>query len=111
MFSYGVFFLSNGCDTCELFSAHLNISDARKALNYQFNLLSNNENQATSNVKDGFHFYAKQDGSDYANEKRAMFIGRIYKNVSFSGVRAKETADSLFNVDTYFKYDSLNHTR
>ncbi len=109
MFTYGVFFLSNGCDTCELYSAHFNISDARKALNYQLSRLSNNENQATANVKDGFHFYVKQEGSNYANEKRAMFIGRIYKNVSFSGVKAKETAQALFNVAPYFKYESLEY--
>ena len=112
MFTYAVYFISNDMNTCELFSAHFNKEEARKALKYQLERLSNNENQATSNVKDGFHFFVKTKGYSYANEKRAMFIGRVYcgnnyKNLSYSGVQAKLKANELFNADTYFKYESL----
>jgi hypothetical protein len=100
-------------NTCELFSYHFNKEEARKALKYQLERVSNNENQATSNVKDAFHFFVKSEGSSYANEKRAMFIGRIYcgnnyKNLSYSGVQAKLKAEGLFKADTYFKYESLD---
>jgi hypothetical protein len=108
MFKFGVFFISNDMNTLEVFSGHFNKEEARKALNYQLNRLSNNENQATANIKDGFHFYVKniETGKE---EKRAMFISRIYqgKNKPYTGVKAKETAKELFYSDTYFKYESL----
>ena len=108
MVTYAVYFISNDMNTCELFSAHFNKESARKALKYQLERLSNNENQATSNVKDGFHFFVKAEDSSYANEKRAMFVSRVYKNLSYSGVKAKGKCKELFNVNPYFKYNSLD---
>ena len=109
MLKFGVFFVSNGMNTVEVFSGHFNKEEARKALKYQLNLLSNNENQATANVTDGFHFYVKNEETG-KEEKRAMFVSRIYqgKNRSFTGVKAKETAKDLFYSDCYFKYESLD---
>ena len=51
MVTYAVYFISNDMNTCELFSAHFNKESARKALKYQLERLSNNENQATSDRK------------------------------------------------------------
>jgi len=108
MFTYAVYFVSNDMNTCELFSAHTSKDKAREALKYQLKILSNNKNQATSNIKDGFHFFSKSEGSSYADEKRAMFVSRVYKDLSYSGVKAKEKCKEMFNVNPYFKYNSLD---
>lgn len=108
MLNFGLFFISNDMETLELFSSHFNKEEARKALNYQLNRLSNNENQATSNTKDGFHFFVKNDDLG-REEKRAFFVGRIYqgKKRSYTGVKCKEIAKEKFYCDPYFKYESL----
>jgi hypothetical protein len=113
MFKFGVFFVSNNGQKLELFEKAFNIADARKKLAYQLNLLSNNENQATANTADGFHFFVKNEGSDYAEEKRAMFISRIYqgeKQNLMTASTARELAEEKFNFeDLYFRFESLEY--
>ena len=109
---YGIFFVKNNGKTLELFIKCFNIADARKKLAYQLNLVDNNENQPTANVKDGFHFFVKNEGFDYANEKRAMFISRIYQDDQnlMTSSNAKEIAQNNFYFDDlYFRYDSLEY--
>lgn len=115
MFYYGLFLVSNKGTKVELFNECYTIADAREKLAYQLNLLANNENQATANVKDGFHFYVKNEGYDYANEKRAFFISRIYqgeKQKFITANTAKEAAAEKFYFDAdelYFWHESLRN--
>jgi hypothetical protein len=102
MHKFGVYFVKNNGQTLELFEKSFTIEDARKKLNRQLNTLSNNENQATANVKDGFHFFVKNDGFEYANEKRCMFVARIYqgeKQNLITAANARKIAAEKFNFD------------
>ena len=115
MFKFGLFLVSNKGTKVELFEQCYTIAEARKKMAYQLNRLANNDNQATANVKDGFHFYVKNEGFDYANEKRAFFISRIYqgeKQKFITANTATETAAKKFYFDAdelYFWHESLRH--
>ena len=115
MLYFGLFLVSNNGTKVELFEACYTIADARKKLAYQLNRLANNDNQATANTKDGFHFYVENEGFNYANEKRAFFISRIYqgeKQKFITANAAKEAAAEKFYFDAdelYFRHDSLIH--
>jgi hypothetical protein len=115
MFKFGVFLVSNKGTKVELFNECYDIADAREKLAYQLNRLANNENQATANVKDGFHFFVKNEGYNYANEKQAFFISRIYqgkKQRFITANTATETAAEKFYFDAdelYFNHESLKH--
>lgn len=111
MQKFGLFIVRNEGNTLEVFEKAFTISDARKKLAYQLKRLSNNENQATKNTEDGFHFFVKTDGFDYANEKRAFFVARIYqgeKQNLITSSNARKLAEEKFGFeDLFFKYESL----
>ena len=115
MLYFGLFLVSNKGTKVELFDACYTIAEAREKLAYQLNRLANNDNQATANTKDGFHFYVENEGYNYANEKRAFFISRIYQGQKQRGITANkaiETAAEKFYFDAdelYFNNDSLKH--
>jgi hypothetical protein len=112
MFTYGVYFLTDNMTTLQLFSKHFCVADARKALKEQLDRFSNNENQATANQKDAFHYYIKSDETkSYADQKRGFFVCRIYSNdnkIHLAANLADETACEKFNLkeSPYFNFDS-----
>ena len=106
MLYFGLFSVSHNGTKVDLFEACYTIADARKKLAYQLNRFANNDNQATANTKDGFHFYVE-------NEKMAFFISRIYqgeKQKFITANAAKEAAAEKFYFDAdelYFWHESL----
>jgi len=106
MFSFGIFLVTNTGQKLELLEAFFNIEDSKKRLQeHLIRIASNAESQATKNTKDGFHFFVE-------NEKRALFVSRIYKNKQdlLTAEKArKAAAEKFYFKGLYFNFDSIQY--